>query len=140
MSSVLAESLKKELSDDEPRPALKLVVEPYGTVPRKCMPRRTLPVITRLPLVSIGLGLLIRPLWILLGGTVLEPAGFIIAWFSIDQLVAELRVKNTVTVIKSQFFIIQSTSLFFLIPCQVVGPFLYFGFSAQLSFVARVSH
>lgn len=116
MSSVLAESLKKELSDDEPRPALKLVVEPYGTVPRKCIPRRTLPVINRLPFVSIGLGLLIRPLLILLGGTVLKPAGFIIARFSIDQLVAELRVKKTaITVIKSRFFIIQSTSLSFLI-------------------------
>lgn len=117
MSSVLAESLKKELSDDEPRPALKLVVEPYGTVPRKCIPRLTLPVITRLPLVSIGLGLLIRPLWILLGGTVLKPAGFIIERFSIDQLVAERRVKKTaITIIKSQFFIIQSTFLSFLIP------------------------
>jgi hypothetical protein len=116
MSSVLAESLKKELSDDEPRPALKLVVEPYGTVPRKCMPWRTLPVITRLPLVSIGLGFLIRPLWRLLGGTVLDPAGFSIERFSIDQLVDELRAKNTaITVIKSRFFIIQSTFLSFLI-------------------------
>jgi len=80
---------------------------------------------------------------------VLEPAGFLIEGFSIDQLVVELRVKKTaITVIKSRFFIIQSTFLSFLIPwqpdttipCQVVWPFLYFGFSAQLSFVARVSH
>ena len=111
MSSVLAESLKKELSDDEPRPALKLVVEPYGTVPRKCMPWRTLPVIIRLPFVSIGLGLLIRPLLILLGGTVLKPAGFIIARFSIDQLTGKQSVANNTTVtIDSQVFILMTSS------------------------------
>jgi hypothetical protein len=87
------------------------VVDPYGTVSRKCIPRRTLPVITRLPLVSNGLGLLIRPLWILLGGTVLDPAGFIIARFSIDQLTGKQSVANNTAVnIDNKVFIILNTS------------------------------
>jgi hypothetical protein len=61
--------------------------------------------------------LLIRPLWILLGGTVLKPAGFLIARFSIEKLIGELSAKNTATTIRirdlmnNRFFIILNTSL-----------------------------
>ncbi len=91
----------------------------------------------------------------------LEPAGFIIARFSIEKLIGELSAKNTATTIRirdlmnNRFFIILNDSLSAIILVIInnspkakdqsfqalrPGSFLYFGFSAQLSLVANVSH
>jgi len=98
-SSEPAESLKKELSDDEPRLEPKLVGDRYGTSPRKCLPRRTLPVINKFPLVSIGEGLFTRELRKVVGGTVLGPIGLPIPGFSIDQLVGQQNTTDNTTAI-----------------------------------------
>jgi len=72
-----AESLKKESSEVEPRGALKLVVDWYGTTPRKYLPPATLPVIARLPRVSIGLGLLNKRSPVPPSEPIPEPIGFL---------------------------------------------------------------
>ena len=111
-SSEPAESLRKELNEDEPRLEPKLVADRYGTVPRKYLPSRTLPVINKFPVVSIGEGVLTRPLRIVLGGIVLGPTGLPIPGFSIDQLIGEKRdVDNNAAIMKTRFFITQNTSL-----------------------------
>jgi len=106
----LAERLKKESSDDEPIAAPKLEVARYGTTPRKCLPPATLPVIVRLPLLSIGLGLRTRPLRTLLDGTRPEPTGLLIAGFLIAQPVPKKKVRNTTAAINNnRAFIILNT-------------------------------
>ena len=110
-SSEPAVSLKKELSDDEPRLEPKLVADRYGTSPRKCLPRRTLPVINKFPLVSIGTGLSTRPLRKVLGGTVLGPTGLPIPGFSIDPLAGQQSTAdNTTAIMNIRFFMIPNTS------------------------------
>ncbi len=110
-SSEPAVSLKKELSDDEPRLEPKLVGDRYGTSPRKCLPRRTLPVINKFPLVSIGAGVFTRELRKVLGGTVLGPTGLPIPGFSTDQLAGQQSTAdNTTAIMKIRYFIIPNTS------------------------------
>jgi hypothetical protein len=93
------ERLKKESSEEEPSLPPKSETALYGTTPRKCLPPPTLPVITRLLLLSMGLGLRIRPLRRLLGGTVVGPTG--------AQPVFEKAARNTnATIYKSRIFII----------------------------------
>ena len=105
-SSEPAVSLKKELSEEELRLEPKLVADRYGTVPRKCLPRRTLPVINKFPLVSIGEGLCTRELRKVLGGIVLEPIGLPIPGFSIDQLVGQQSTAdNTTAIMNIRIFI-----------------------------------
>ena len=97
-----------------PSDEVKLVGDWYGMLPRKYMPRRTLPVITRLPLESNGSGVLTRPLLRLLGGTVLElePAGFLIPRFSYTPRAGEHRTKNNATTsLNSQVFIIPNIAI-----------------------------
>ena len=110
-SSEPAVSLKKELSVDEPRFEPKLVADRYGTSPRKCLPRRTLPVINKFPLVSIGEGLFTKELRKVLGGTVLGPTGLPIPGFSIDPLVGQQSTAiKIIAIVKIRYFIIANTS------------------------------
>jgi hypothetical protein len=57
----------------------------YGTTPRKYIPPATLPVITRFPLVSIGLALGVSPDLYAVGGTVPDPTGLLIPGVSSDN-------------------------------------------------------